>query len=431
MPPSPIGEGLGVRSEGAGGEVNFFKLYFNSDTQLKQLAIDEALAYPTFLPTLEKLAKAASGIVDAVWNNDKSEIPAELFNSYNDNLHKGIGNSSNLLKNNVSRLAAAKTNYTVQQLHDAKIAAKGSKDEYTKQAKLILGRANSTQAAEYNTAVHRARVVQQWKQFQGERHLYPNIEWLRTRSATPREIHLAYVGRIWPMNDPFWNSNSPGCTWNCKCSWKTTDEKPTDNGSLSVVEASAGLEGNPYYTNEIFTSKHPYFSRVEKHVPNLGPLHNDDEVAFISKKTTQGNKYLEHFNCKDEDEISKNRLAVEELLWMGYKDIKLLPQIHKSEIALRERYYGKEFQKIQKTACPDSMIDGELVEFKSSNKKHISKHILAAAGKSSIAYVELTETLSSGYLDSFIRGQWNKPDRLNLHTIIMKNAGKTKAFKRP
>jgi hypothetical protein len=39
--------------------------------------------------------------------------------------------------------------------------------------------------------------------FQETKRLFPNIEWLRTRSATPREVHLAYVGRVWPMDDPF------------------------------------------------------------------------------------------------------------------------------------------------------------------------------------------------------------------------------------
>lgn len=330
---------------------------------------------------MEKLARKASGIVDSVWSAVNTEMPTELFNSYNSNLHVGIGDASNLLKNNTSRMAAAKTNYTIQQLQQAKTSAKDNKDEFLKQAKIVLGRANSTQAAEYNTAVHRARVVKQWEQFQGERHLYPNIEWLRTRSATPREIHLAYVGRIWPMNDPFWSSNQPGCTWNCKCSWKTTDSKPTENNNLVQVEASSGLEGNPYYTNEIFTDKHPYFSRVAKHVPSLGPLHNPDDIAYLNK-VENGIKCQVHFNAQKEFEaVNKQFLPL--LQKAGYKNIQFLPIVESHEFELRKRYFGKYWESKK---CADVHADGLFVELKEvkagrKTRRNIISQIGDAASK--------------------------------------------------
>lgn len=226
--------------------------------------------------------------------------------------------------------------------------------------------------------MHRARVVKQWEQFQGERHLYPNIEWLRTRSASPREIHLAYVGRVWAMNDPFWNSNQPGCTWNCKCSWKTTDAKPTDNNNIVQVEASAGLEGNPYYTHEIFTNKHPYFSRVNKHVPALGPLHNPDDIAYLSK-VENGIKYQVHFNAQDEfKEANKPFLPL--LKEAGYKNIKFLPIIDEMETALRKRYFGK-YWKGKKS--PDVFADDVCVELKHAENKgrNTRRNIIAHIGK--------------------------------------------------
>lgn len=226
--------------------------------------------------------------------------------------------------------------------------------------------------------MHRARVVKQWEQFQGERHLYPNIEWLRTRSASPREIHLAYVGRVWAMNDPFWNSNQPGCTWNCKCSWKTTDAKPTDNNNIVQVEASAGLEGNPYYTHEIFTNKHPYFSRVNKHVPSLGPLHNPDDIAYLSK-VENGIKYQVHFNAQDEfKEANKPFLPL--LKEAGYKNIKFLPIIDEMETALRKRYFGK-YWKGKKS--PDVFADDVYVELKHAENKgrNTRRNIIAHIGK--------------------------------------------------
>ncbi|MBQ0016095.1 MAG: hypothetical protein KBT04_03855 [Bacteroidales bacterium] len=45
------------------------------------------------------------------------------------------------------------------------------------------------QAAEANTATARARTAKQWAQFNDKDHrdLFPNLQWLPSRSATPRE----------------------------------------------------------------------------------------------------------------------------------------------------------------------------------------------------------------------------------------------------
>lgn len=418
-------------------ELDLDYLYFNSDSLFKQSNINQALAYPTFLSSLEKLAKNASDIIDAVWNNDKSELPLLLFNAYNQNLHKAVdtGNdpslndpSHNLLRNNVSRLAAAKTNYILQQLQHLRNSLRHDPVEYTRQAKLILARANSTQAAEFNTAVHRARVAKQWEQFQGERHIYPNIQWLHTRSASPREIHLAYVGRIWPMDDPFWNSNSPGCTWNCKCSWKSTDEAPTDNNKLVQVQPSPGLEGNPYETKKIFSDNHPYFSRVDKHIPKLGPLHNPDDIAFIQKTTNEGHKYLEHFNCREAGETTENAKIVAELLKGGFKDIKLMPTIHTDEKALRERYFGKAYNDLHKTSNPDAIIDGNIVEFKSSNYSNAVKRINLSAKKSNIAVIKASEIITENGIKRILISAWKQSP--NIQKIVIINDGKTLIFHR-
>ena len=340
-----------------------------------------------------------------------------------------------LLKNNVSRLASAKTNYTIQLIDRCRADINGvmrSKEEFKKAAKVVINRANSTQAAEYNTAVHRSRVVKQFEQFQREKHLYPNFEWLRTRSSSPREVHLTYVGRIWSLDDPFLKNNHPGCTWNCKCDGRNTDKPVTDNRGLVIIPASAGLEGNPYETKEIFSDKHPYFSRVHKHIPELGVLYNPDDIVFIKEKDAGGKEFLEHYNCRRGEEREKNHRAVAELNKIGYgKEIRLLPQIHASQPKLRARYYGEAFQKMQPNDCPDAMIGGKLIEFKSANRKNASKRVLQASKKADIVYLELTEPLTDNDLSRFIKGQWADAERGNIHTLIITNNGATNVYTRP
>ena len=80
-------------------------------------------------------------------------------------------------------------------------------------------------------AVARTRTAKQYHDFTSDpisNELYPNIKWLPSRSASPREAHRVFWNRVWAKNDPFWNSNTPGSLWNCKCDWEETDEPVTD-----------------------------------------------------------------------------------------------------------------------------------------------------------------------------------------------------------
>lgn len=158
-----------------------------------------------------------------------------------------------LMHANLSRFAAYKAYHATQELKDI------SPKDIEKRGRLVLNKYNRWQATEYNTAVARARTAKQYHDFTSDpvsNELYPNIKWLPSRSATPREAHRV-----------FWNSNTPGSLWNCKCDWEETDE-PVTNGNPTGNMSAKGLEGNPAETGEIFYSqktngvdrRHPYFS---------------------------------------------------------------------------------------------------------------------------------------------------------------------------
>jgi hypothetical protein len=234
------------------------------------------------------------------------------------------------------------------------------------------------------------------------------------------------------MDDPFWQSEYPGCIWNCQCDAKTTDREPTENSTLERVPVPAGLEGNPATTDEVFTGRHPYYTYVEPHIPALGPLNNPDDIAFIDRKTDAGESFKVHYNCLKEQEYAGNVKAVNALIEAGYgKEIKLLPRIHASQILLRERYYGKSYQQFQPRECPDALIDGRFAEFKTASKGLISKRIFQCAQKAEIAYVELSEDVTDAWLNRFITNQWNMPDRAHLKTIIINNKGVVTVHNRP
>ena len=60
----------------------------------------------------------------------------------------------------------------------------------------------------------------------------------------------------------YWNENTPGSLWNCKCDWEETDEPVTNGNPVGNVSAK-GLEGNPAKTGEIFTDECPYIKRTD------------------------------------------------------------------------------------------------------------------------------------------------------------------------
>ncbi len=205
-----------------------------------------------------------------------------MFKLYQQNYHKGIASKFknvteeseyyDLVKKfeaNTTRVAAYKAYHATKELKslvDSKT--------FATEAKMVLKKFNRFQAAEYNSVVARSRSAKQFVQFQNEADIYPNMEWITTRSADPREEHLAFVGIVLPIDDPFWSSNQPGDLWNCKCDWQQTD-KPSTGGAPKGVTPSVGLEGNPAETGELITDQHPYFTKAS----------NIDEIeAFIKKE---------------------------------------------------------------------------------------------------------------------------------------------------
>lgn len=216
-------------------------------------------------------------------------VHPQLYDMYRENYHKGINGVlgtpkfteeyfelSEKFKLNTARVAAYKSHNAttiLKQLYEA------DPKKFSTNCDAVLKTFNRWQATEYNTAVARTRTAKQFEQFRAEKELYPNIEWLATRSSTPRELHAAFVGLILPQDDPFWQENQPGNLYNCKCDWRTSD-KPAGTAPEGTVKPAAGLDGNPASTGEVFSDKHPYFKKAGKEMKAAAPnIIYEDSVA--------------------------------------------------------------------------------------------------------------------------------------------------------
>ena len=118
---------------------------------------------------------------------------------------------------------------------------------------------------EYNTATLRAKFAAEWKQYEADADIMPNLRWMPTTSANPEEEHKGYwMNRLTlPVGDRFWDKHHPGDHWNCKCSLEQTDEpaNPDVLSHIPDVKAQKGLAANPGKTGEMFDRKHPYYEQ--------------------------------------------------------------------------------------------------------------------------------------------------------------------------
>lgn len=287
---------------------NLDELYFEG----KLSEVVKALA--TF-PTAYNLSKKAlyKKVLDDLKSGVVPDINPDLYEAYSENLRKAVsdvlGDDAHIdiatqFKANVSRFAAYKARHATAELADLE------PEEIDTKGKAVLNKYNRWQAVEYNTAVARARTARQWEDFAADMVLYPKLRWLPSRSATPREAHRVFWNRVWAKNDPFWNENTPGSLWNCKCDWEETDE-PVTNGNPGGNVSARGLEGNPAKTGEIFTDDCPY-------VKNAGREAEHQVLKTLWKSNY--NWALENIRGKSvknknvDEEITLSRRGIKEFL---------------------------------------------------------------------------------------------------------------------
>lgn len=170
------------------------------------------------------------------------------------------------LKVNNGVFAAFKTHHQTKELaallRDADNNLKNF-SRFKKDTEAVIGKYNRQWLkTEYNTAVRSARSAANWKTFEKDADLYPNLEYLPSRSADRRPEHMAFYGTVLPINHPWWNTHTPPLGWNCKCGYTNTDREPS-RVPTKKIRVAAGLDNNPAKTGKLFSNSHPYINKVK------------------------------------------------------------------------------------------------------------------------------------------------------------------------
>ncbi len=235
----------------------------------------------------------------------------------------------------------------------------------------MVGKYNQTWLrTEYDTAVRSARIAAQWKDMERTADLYPNVEFLRTRSAEPRQDHLDYVGIIRPLNDSWWDTHAPPLGWNCKCGIRSTD-KPITPIPSNLTPIPEGLQNNPARSGNLFSENHPYAKNARREESVL-KLEYKQSVAkmglYYSVETPKGNIVLLHPGV-EKNELKENLAAA----------VKITDFNPKMKVKVRPKIEGNGKQ-------PDLEINGKMADLKTlmaprNIKNAIQKQIQSAASQ--------------------------------------------------
>ncbi len=298
----------------------------------------------------DALKKALKRIYDKKFN-PMSEIEENLFNAtwetMNQAVDKGYGIRTsndpdfdfyNELKYNNAVFSAFKVhrmqNDMARQLLDSDGKLK-SFDQFRRDTENITDhQVYRWLKTEYDTAVIRAHQAADWKQFEREADVLPNLKWMPSTSLAPGLDHKIFWNRIWSLKDPFWTEHRPGDRWNCKCSLMATDEPVTDNKGLTITitdKPAPGLGGNPGVSGAIFSKDHPYMTETYKGAEKAVKELLKKEAAGLAKEAVKEKKFKsggvlqvpKEFSQNAQEE-KKNLKAYTEMAKMHGEQYKLL-----------------------------------------------------------------------------------------------------------
>lgn len=215
----------------------------------KEFDIDSELEAHIFEETRRIFAQAAAeGIADSVESG--ADVPGDEF--------------LKALRESVDVFSAFRTHRMQNDIAAQLTDEKGQLKPFSRFAKDVQPYVRHKNRAwlrtEYDTAVRRAHQAADWQQFEAEKDVLPNLEWIPSTSPTPGADHRVFWGTVLPVDDPFWKEHRPGDRWNCKCELRATDKDCTARPSGTEKDnPQSGLENNPGKDGHLFSDKHPYY----------------------------------------------------------------------------------------------------------------------------------------------------------------------------
>lgn len=287
---------------------------------------------------------------------------------------------------------------------------------------------------EYDTAVLRAHAAADWRSFERDKDIMPNLRWMPTTSPEPESTHRLYWQKklTLPVDHPFWEKHHPGDRWNCKCMLEQTDEpaNPEVLEDMEDIKPQRGLENNPGKDGHTFNDTHPYFpakcsqcfaykksgfknrmkhlfANKAKDCYNCPYVDECMELAkndgFVLKnKYPNGGRLLIHPNV-DKDKADYHPIVnVGQHFAKQGEEVRVTPRVHIKSPEYKQ-IYGSLIGTRYEGKCPDLQVGDKFYEFEGFIKpwkKRKSKNMIRHGVEQS-PYIVIDNT--KGGSDRFIR----------------------------
>lgn len=134
---------------------------------------------------------------------------------------------------------------------------------------------------EYDQAIGTANMARKWRDFQGNKDLYPHLEYKAVMDDRTRPQHRAWDGIILPIDHPFWNTHYPPNDWGCRCDAVQTDKPVASKGLLvnDMAPLPKMFNMNAGKAGVIFDISHPYFK-----VPDPDQVHGVGAALMLGQQ---------------------------------------------------------------------------------------------------------------------------------------------------
>lgn len=297
---------------------------------------------------------------------------------------------------------------------------------------------------EYSTAVIRAHNAADWRQFERDKDILPNLRWMPTTSPDPEGSHRAFWERklTLPVDDGFWNRHHPGDRWNCKCTLEQTDDPATPELKelLDGDRPQPGLGNNPGKDGHLFSQDHPYFPESCSSCAFYRPDVKDRVLGFfnarkkdcyncpyinacISRMSSDGFKlehkaenggslYIHQDVEKDKTDYKDMKRICLQFAKTGH-EVRMTPRLHYRSEEYKKIYGSLTGTKFEKK-CPDFSVDGVFYEYegfaKPWNKKKIRNMISHGLKQSDRIVINNTKGCSDRYLRKAIVARLRFPE---------------------
>jgi SPP1 gp7 family putative phage head morphogenesis protein len=276
------------------------------------------------------------------------------------------------LKQNLYRFSGAKTYQQLAEMNSNLVDENGkirSYSEFKRKVDVVHEKYNKNYLqAEYQTAKRSAQASRQWKGYEENADLFPNLKYMTVGDERVREDHKSLNGIIKPVNDPFWDTHYPPNGWRCRCYVKPTSEASTNQ--KTATQPDKGFSLNVGKSNKVFNQEHPYFTFPagdEKNVitafENFKLLASYGKPRYLAEKA---NVYVSPFADASRKELIGNYKVAIKIAETLALDVKLTSHVF-----------------INNKKNPEYLINNKIADRKSPEGKTL-RNLLTKANKQKV-----------------------------------------------